>query len=132
MNENVTGRPATTSLFADALSQMTTLFETEIRLVRSEVGEKITQAVAAVATLAVAAVLLLAALFLLLQGIVDLLVAYGWKPFAADFLVGVVIAIVGVVAIFVAKKALEPAQLAPSRTLNQLGKDARVLKEQAK
>lgn len=132
MSDNVTGRPATTSLFADALSQMTTLFETEIRLVRSELGEKITQAVAAVATLAVAAVLLLASLFLLLQGIVDLLIAYGWKPFAADFLVGVVIAAIGVVAIFAARKALEPAKLAPSRTLNQLGKDARVLKEQAK
>ena len=132
MSDNVTGRPATTSLFADALSQMTTLFETEIRLVRSEIGEKISQAVAAVGTLAVAAVLLLAALFLVLQGIVDLLIAYGWKPFAADFMVGVIIALVGVVAIFAAKKALEPGKLAPSRTLNQLGKDARVLKEQAK
>ncbi len=131
MSDNL-NRPATTSLFADALSQMTTLFETEIRLVRSEVSEKITQAVVAVATMAVAAVLLLAALILILEGIVQLLIYFGWQPYAANFLVGVVIAVIAAVAIFVAKRGLDPAHLAPSRSMTQLGKDARVLKEQTK
>ena len=132
MSEHPTARPATTALFADALSQMTTLFETEIRLVRSEISEKITQAVIAVATLAVAAVLLVAALIFLLQSVVELLIAYGWRPAAADALVGVIIAVIGAIAIVIAKKSLEPAHLAPSRSLSQLGKDARVLKEQVK
>lgn len=132
MSDNLTGRPPTTTLFAEALAQMTTLFETEIRLVRTEISEKITQAVMAVAALVVSAVLFVAALFLILQGIVDLLIAYGVKPFVADFIVGGVIAVIGVVAIFMAKKGLSPSNLAPSRSIHQLGKDAQVLKEQAK
>jgi hypothetical protein len=132
MSDNLTGRPPTTSLFAEALAQMTTLFETEIRLVRSEISEKITQAVMAVAALAVSAVLFVAALFLILQGIVELLIAWGMRPFLADFLVGVVIAVIGVVALFMAKNRLSPSNLAPSRSIHQLGKDAQVLKEQAK
>ena len=60
------GRPSTPSLFADALSQMTVLFETEIRLVRTEVSEKISYAIKAVIALLVAAVLALAGLFIIL------------------------------------------------------------------
>ncbi len=132
MSDNLTSRPPTTSLFADALAQMTTLFETEIRLVRSEISEKITQAVTAVAAVVISAVLFVAALFLILQGIVDLLIAFGMKPFLADFLVGIVVAIIGAIAIFMAKKGLSPANLTPSRSIHQLGKDAKILKEQTK
>lgn len=132
MTDNATGRPSTPSLFADALSQMTTLFETEIRLLRREVGEKITQAVSSLAVLVISAVLLIAALILLLQGVVDLLIFYGWKPFAADFLVGVVILAIGGLAVFLALKGLSAANLAPSRTIGQFGKDATVIKEQVK
>ena len=132
MSDNVTGRPSTPSLFAEALSQMTTLFETEIRLVRSEVGEKIHQAVTALGVVVVSAVLLVAALILLLEGVVQLLIAYGWQPFVANFLVGIVIAVIGVIAILVAKKGLSAENLAPSRTMHQLEKDAQVVKEQVK
>ena len=132
MSQDATGRPSTPSLFADALSQMTTLFETEIRLVRSEISEKISQAVTAVAVLVVSAVLLVAALILLLEGIVQLLIFFGWQPYAANFLVGIVIAVLGGIAIFVALRGLSAKNLAPSRTINQLGKDARVVKEQVK
>jgi uncharacterized membrane protein YqjE len=132
MSDNVTGRPSTPSLFAEALSQMTTLFETEIRLVRSEVGEKIHQAVAALGVVVVSAVLLVAALILLLEGVVQLLIAYGWQPFVANFVVGIVIAVIGVIAILMAKKGLSAENLAPSRTMHQLEKDAQVVKEQVK
>ncbi len=132
MSENVTGRPSTPSLFADALSQMTALFETEIRLVRSEISEKLTQAVTAVGVLAVSAVLLLAAIILLLEGVVQLLIAFGWQPYAANFLVGIVIAVLGGIAVYLAMRGLSAKNLAPSRTMNQLGKDAQVVKEQVK
>ena len=130
MSDNPTGRPSTPGLLAEALGQMTTLFETEIRLLKSEIGEKITQAVTSVAMLVVAAVLLLAAMILLLAGVVQLLIAYGWSPYAANFLVGVVIAVVGGIAIFLAMRGLSAKNLAPNRTMSQLGKDARVVKEQ--
>lgn len=130
MTDDAKSRASTPSLFADALSQMTVLFETEIRLVRSEISEKITQAVTAVAVLVVSAVLLLAALILLLQGLVDTLIYFGWQAFAADFTVGVVIAIIGGIAVMMALKGLSAKNLTPSRTINQFGKDAKVVKEQ--
>ena len=132
MSENVTGRPSTPGLFADALSQMTTLFETEIRLVRSEISEKISQAVMGLGVLVGSAVLLVAAIFLLLEGVVQLLISFGWSPYAANFLVGIVIAILGAIAVFVALRGLSAENLTPRRTINQLGKDAQVVKEQVK
>jgi len=51
MTNEATGRPSTPALFADALSQMTSLFETEIRLVRTELSEKISTAFRAIAVL---------------------------------------------------------------------------------
>ncbi len=132
MSDNVTGRPSTPGLFADALGQMTTLFETEIRLLRSELGEKVTQAVTAVATMVVSALLLFVALILLLEGVVQLLIAFGLQPWAANFVVGGVIAVVGVAAVLIARRGLSAKALAPSRSVTQLGKDVRVVKEQVR
>ena len=132
MSDNVTGRPSTPSLFADALGQMTTLFETEIRLLRSELGEKITQAVVAAATMVASALLLFVALILLLEGVVQLLIAFGLQPWAANFIVGGVIAVVGIAAVLIAKRGLSAKALAPSRSVAQFGKDVRVVKEQVR
>ena len=127
---DTTGRPSTSSLVADAISHLSRLIETEIRLVKTEMSEKISAAVRAVAVLVASAVLLVAALFLLLQGVVDLLVYFGMQPFAAAFVVGVVIALIGGIAIWIALRALTADQMAPKRTFNQLGKDATVIKDQ--
>ncbi len=124
------GRPSTPSLVADALSQMTTLFETEIRLVRTEVSEKISAALRAVVVMLVAAVLLLAALVLLLIGVVNLLIALGIAPYLAYFIVGVVIAVGGGIAIYLALGTF--SNLTPQRTLSQLGKDADIVKDQVR
>lgn len=124
------GRPSTTSLFADALAQLTTLFQAEIRLVRTELGEKIADAGRGVGILVVSAVLLVVALFLLLQGVVDLLVYFGLPPFVSCFIVGGVIAVIGVVAVMMALKNLSPSHLTPNRTIHQLEKDATVIKGQ--
>lgn len=132
MTDNPVNRASTPSLFAEALSQMTTLFETEIRLVRSEIGEKITQAVTSIGVLVVSAVLLVAALILVLAGVVQLLIAFGWSAYAANFLVGGVVAVIGGIAVYLAIKGLSASNLAPSRTMTQLGKDAHLVKEQAR
>lgn len=124
------GRPSTSSLVADAISHLSKLIETEIRLVKTEVSEKISAAVRAVVILVASAILLVAALFLLLQGVVDLLVYFGMQPFAAAFVVGIVIALIGGIAIWIALRSLTAEQMAPKRTFNQLGKDATVIKDQ--
>lgn len=130
MTNEATGRPSTPALFADALSQMTSLFETEIRLVRTELSEKISMAFRAIAVLLVSAVLMLAALFIILVGIVQLLIAFGMPPWGAYFLVGLVIAVIGGISLYFALKNLSADNLMPRRTMTQLGKDAEVVKEQ--
>ena len=127
-----TGRPSTPSLFADALAQMTSLFETEIRLVRTEVSEKISSALRAVVIIAVAAVLLLVGLFIVLFGIVQLVIFFGFVAWQAYFMVGGAFVIVGGLAMLVAVRRLSAGNLMPKRTLSQLGKDAEVVKEQVK
>lgn len=124
------GRPSTPSLVADAISHLGRLIETEIRLVKTEMSEKIAAAVRAVVILVASAILLVAALFLILQGVVDLLVYLGMQPYAAAFLVGIVIALIGGIAIWIALRSLTADQMAPKRTFNQLGKDAIVIKDQ--
>ena len=130
MNIDTPGRPSTPSLFADALSQMTTLFETEIRLVRTEVSEKISMAINAVIVLLVAAVLMLAGLFIILFGIVELVIAFGVVAWGAYFIVGGVILVIGALALYVALKRLSTDNLMPRRSMSQLGKDADIVKEQ--
>src|SRR5258707_1141814 len=61
MAERATGF-STPHLFIDAVAQMAGLFRTEIRLVRTELSEKIAKAVNAIALLSAAIILLLAAL----------------------------------------------------------------------
>lgn len=132
MTNDATGRPSTPALFADALSQMTSLFETELRLVRTELGEKISAALRAIAILLVAAVLMLAALFIILIGVVELLIYFGMPAWGAYFLVGVVIAAIGGVAIYFALNSLSADNLMPRRSLTQFSKDAEIVKEQVR
>ncbi len=126
------GRPSTPALFADALSQMTTLFETEIRLVRTELSEKISLAVNAVIILLVAAVLMIVGLFIILFGIVELVIFFGVAAWLAYFIVGGVFALVGVIALVIALKRFSADKLMPKKAIDQLGKDAVVVKEQVK
>ena len=132
MSFETPGRPSTPSLFADALSQMTTLFETEIRLVRTEISEKISAAIRAVVFLLVAAVLLLVGLFIILFGIVQLVIYLGVVPWLAYFLVGGVLAVIGAIVLYVALNRLSADNLMPKRSMDQLGKDATIVKEQVK
>lgn len=132
MSFETPGRPSTPSLFADALSQMTTLFETEIRLVRTEISEKISAAIRAVVFLLVAAVLMLVGLFIILFGIVQLVIYLGVVPWLAYFLVGGVLAVIGAVVLYVALNRLSADNLMPKRSMDQLGKDATIVKEQVK
>ena len=132
MSVETPGRPSTPSLFADALSQMTVLFETEIRLVRTEISEKISFALKAVIALLVAAVLLLAGLFIILFGIVQLVIYFGVIYWLAYFIVGVVIAAIGGIVLLFALKRLSADNLMPKQSLDQLGKDAHIVKEQVK
>jgi hypothetical protein len=128
MAERATGF-STPHLFIDAVAQMAGLFRTEIRLVRTELSEKVAKAVNAIALMSGAIILLLAALIILLEGVVAWLVVAGLEQHWATLLVGVVVGIIGFGLLFSALSALKISNLKPDRALEQVHKDMVVAKE---
>ena len=120
MTHQSSDRPSTPSLIGDAIRQATELFTTEIALVRLEATEKLTLALVSVASLVVAAVFMIVALIFLLQGLVEVLIHAGFPAFQASFMIGGVLALLGVIAIVVAARNLSAAKLKPARTMGQI------------
>ena len=76
------------------------------------------------------AICLLAALMVLLQAVVIGLTNAGLNPGWASLIVGVVVALVGIV--LLKKGASDMSNLTPERTANQVAKDANLVKEQVR
>jgi Putative Actinobacterial Holin-X, holin superfamily III len=117
-------------LLVDLSNSITTLFRKEIQLVRAETSEKVTQIGVALGSIAGGAILALAALIVLLQaliiGIAEAGVPAGW----ASLIVGVVVAVIAYVLIHKGTSDLKASNLAPTRTVDSLKRDAQVAKEQ--
>lgn len=118
-------------LLTDLLRETTELFRTEGRLIRAEISDKITQVQIGGGSLAAGAICLLVSLIVLAGALV---VALGkvMDPAWAALLVGVVIAVIGVLLLAKGKKDLETVSLTPDRTLGQLQKDGQLVKEQTR
>lgn len=125
-------RSSTASLLGEALSQTSRLVAAEIQLVRLEMSEKISTAVKAVVAIVVAAIFLLVAMIFLLSGLVALLVGFGLTVAEANFAVGGVIAIIALIALFVASRSLSTSKLKPGRSLRQIGESTAMVKESAR
>lgn len=117
-------------LVTDALSQISTLFQTEVRLARTELAEKAERVVAGLGAIVGGAIFTLAALIIGLQGIVAWMVAYGFSPQLAALIVTVATGAVGAVMLTGGIAALKGDSLTPNRTIRQLQRDAAVAKEQ--
>ncbi len=118
-------------LLGDLLREATELFRTEGKLIRAEISDKVTQMQLAGGSLVAGAICLLVSLIVLSGALV---VALGkiMDPAWAALLVGVAIAVLGVVLLAAGKKSLEAVNLAPERSLDQLQKDSRMVKEQVR
>lgn len=125
--EMIARRAGLTSLIASAISQSADLVQTEFRLARAEVSEKLAAARSGLAFMAVAAVLLIAALGLILQAFVSLLIDKGVSPPLAMVIVGGATALVGIALFLVGQRRLRPEQLVPERTLRSLAQDKRAV-----
>src|ERR687891_1747447 len=117
-------------LLADLTENITTLFRKEIQLARAETSEKITQVGVAIGAIAGGAILALAALIVLLQALVIGIAAAGVPPGWASLIVGVIVAVIAYVLIHKGTSDLKASNLAPSRTVDSLKRDAQVAKEQ--
>jgi uncharacterized BrkB/YihY/UPF0761 family membrane protein len=119
-------------LLADLTHSITTLFRQEIQLARAETSEKITQVGVALGAIAGGAILAMAALIVLLQalviGITEAGVPAGWSA----LIVGVVVAVIGFILIQKGTSDLKAGNLAPSRTMDSMKRDAHVAREQVR
>ena len=114
------------------ITQLTTLFRKEVQLARTEVSEKITEAVMAIGFMVGGAVLLIASLVLLLQAAVDGLVNLGLNRAWAALIVGGVVLLIGIVLVWLGSNRLKAENLAPRKTVDQLQRDAAMAKEQVR
>lgn len=120
-------------LLGDLMRETNELFRTEGRLIRSEISDKITQLQVGGGSIAAGAICLLVALNVLAAALVVAVaniadMGAGW----AALIVGVVIAAVGAMLLAKGRKDLDPANLTPGHTAQQLRKDGQLVKEQAR
>ena len=126
---NTSRRPGVVTLFTAAIAQSADLVQTEFRLARAEVSEKLAALRVGLALMAVGAIFLIVALGMLLQALVSVLIAAGMSPPAAILLVAGGAAVIGLVLFLMGQKRLNPDELVPDRTLTSLSRDGRMMKE---
>ena len=117
-------------IFSSILNQLTNLFRKEMQLARTEVSEKVGQAVGGIVMVLIGAVLLIPALVILLQAGVAALIDAGMEAHWAALIVGGAALLLGAILAMIGVSRLKAENLAPKRTIEQLRQDTVVAKEQ--
>jgi hypothetical protein len=112
------------AILADLVSQFTALLRKEGQLARAEMSEKLREIAVSVGLLVGGSVLLIPALVILLQAAVAALVAAGLAVGWASLAVGGVLLLIGLVLLAVGISRLKAQSLMPSKTIEQLQRDA--------
>lgn len=118
-------------LIGEVGSKAAALMRAELQVFGLEMRQKLSVGVQACVWIATAGLLLLYALALGLTALVLLLVDLGFRPVLAAALVGVAVAVAGVVMFMVGRGKMRTLELAPQQTLNQLRQDVDILKRSA-
>src|ERR1044072_8149764 len=126
---NAPRRPGVVTLLTAAMAQSADLVQTELRLARTEISEKLAALRVGLALMAVGAIFLIAALGMILQALVSVLIASGMSPPAAILVVAGGAAIIGLVLFLMGQKRLDPEELVPDRTLTSPSRGGRMMKE---
>ncbi len=119
-------------IFTDIVDRLSALFLKETALARAEMSEKISVAVGGLAMIVVGAVLLIPALVILLDAAVAALDRAGIGQEYSTLVVGGGALLIGVILLLVGVSRLRIQNLAPTRTLEQLQRDANVAREQVR
>ena len=116
-------------LISHALSQVSRLIRDEIQLAKAELSNNLTKAAVGVGMLVGAAVVMIAALVLFLMALAAWLVHLGMSPAVANLLAGIAGAVIAGLLAWIGLGRLKPENLTPRRTIEQLQRDAAVVKE---
>jgi uncharacterized membrane protein YqjE len=119
-----------TSLLTAVVSEVAYLLQTELRLARTEIKEKISQLSNGAALLGIAAALVIPGLVILFMAIGRWLVVAGMSEEWALTVVGIVVLLVGGGMAMAGINALKASSLVPEKTLEQVRADFTIAKEQ--
>ncbi len=119
-------------LLSDMVTQASSLFRSEVRLVRAEVDQKISQATSGATLALIGAVLLMPALVILMTAGVAALVEAGMSDAVAALLVGGGGLAIGAILLFIGVNKLKAENLSPTATISQLRSDASLAKDQVR
>lgn len=118
-------------IFSDLADQFATLTRTEAQLARAEASEKIGRLGSGFALVVFGAALLIPGLVLLLQAAATALVRhYGVSEDWSPLIVGGSAALLGLLLFAIGFRRFRASRLIPSRTIEQIQRDAGVVKRQ--
>jgi uncharacterized membrane protein YqjE len=121
-----------TSAITRAVSDIAYLLQTEIRLARTELSEKLGKIASGGILIGAGAVLALAGLIVLLLAIVQWLAIAGLPLEWSLLLVGAVVLVLGAALLMKGTNNMKGSALVPHRTIDQLKADLSIVKEQMK
>lgn len=118
-------------IFSDLIAQFTRLLQKEGQLARAEVSENIGKAATGLGFVIGGAVLLIPALVVLLDAAVAAITERGHlAPYWSALIVGGGVLIIGLLLLAFGASRLRPSKMIPTRTMQQLQRDASVAKSQ--
>jgi hypothetical protein len=122
------------SLFSDLLRETSSLVHNEAELAKVEISEKVSQVSNGLAELAIGGLIVFAGFIVTLIAIANGL-AHILPPEQADWLapliVGVVVMVIGFIALQRGRRNVKPENLAPERTMESMRRDAQMVKGHA-
>jgi uncharacterized membrane protein YqjE len=118
-----------TSVLTQVVSEVAYLLQTEIRLARAEISEKLSRAAKGGAMLGIAAILSLCGLFVLLLGAVRWLEIAGVPDQWGMIIVGGAALLIAIVLALVGARNLKGSALKPERTIEQVRAAFSIAKE---
>jgi len=131
MATNTSDNRSLGELFASLSKDTTTLVRQEIELAKTEISEKVSDAVKNVTSLIVGGAIAYAALILILAAVAVGL-AQIMEPWLAVLIVGIVVAIIGFILVQKGISALKNLSLVPQKTIETLKEDKEWAQQQMK
>lgn len=125
----MSNEPGLFHALSDTMNRAAGLMQLEVRVFKAELDEKLSQLKTGVLFILSGAVFIAAALFLLLQAAVLALVKAGLSPALATLLVAAASIVIGVAFMFAGRKHMNGDALMPDRTIHDVKRDTRLVKE---
>jgi hypothetical protein len=119
------------SLFSDLWRETSTLVHQEAELAKVEISEKVSQVGSGAAAIAIGGAIVFSGFLVLLGaavGALYLVLGTEHAIWIAPLIVGLVVVVIGFIALATGRKEPKPGNLAPSRTVDSMRRNAELLK----